>query len=433
MKTTKNRDRARRRSSSPEKRRRSLKVLPAEPEPPLEAPEPAPPEIGSRPGTAPGAIPRLVELAAELRKQVQHPRVRRILVPLLIGGAALALAAPIGLWALYRYGYVISRNALVKGHIADVGTRVDGAVSSVLVDAGDRVRADQIVARLDERHLQATVERARSKLEKASLELEVEGLAIANERRRLQSAVAEASARLAAAEAQVEAARSRADEARRQHQLQKGLAEKGFIANEQVRDTESASRTADALVAAAEAERRATEAVRHSTQVESEGLAVREERVAVLDSEVATFRAELEAAEADLEGTVIRAPGDGAVVRRIVQPGGSVVVGQPIIALWIGEELWVEAWIDEDDLSQVEVGNQARVSLQTHPDRVFSGTVESIGASTDFEMPFTEVPQPRNERMRGTPVVGVRVRLEEPAEGLFPGLSAVVAIRKKAR
>jgi membrane fusion protein (multidrug efflux system) len=160
---------------------------------------------------------------------------------------------------------------------------------------------------------------------------------------------------------------------------------------------------------------------------------VREERVAVLDSEVAALRAELAVAEADLEGALIRAPDDGAVVRRIVEPGGSVVVGQPIIALWTGEKLWVEAWIDEDDLSLVEVGSPATVSLQPYPDREFSGTVETIGVSTDFELPAAEVPQPRHERMRGTPVVAVRVRLDDPEEGLFPGLSAVVAIRKKAR
>jgi hypothetical protein len=33
--------------------------------------------------------------------------------------------------------------------------------------------------------------------------------------------------------------------------------------------------------------------------------------------------------------------------------------------------------------------------------------------------------------MRGTPLVGVRVRLENPEADLLPGLSAVVGIRKK--
>jgi len=167
--------------------------------------------------------------------------------------------------------------------------------------------------------------------------------------------------------------------------------------------------------------------------VESDGLKVREERITVLDSEISALRAELAVADADIEGTLIRAPADGWVVRRIAEPGTSVVVGQPLISFWIGEEVWVEAWIDETDLAHVQVGSPARITLKPYPDRVFAGVVERIGVSTDFELPDTDVPQPRHTRMRGTPVVGVRVRLEEPGEGLFPGLSAVVGIRKRPR
>ena len=44
------------------------------------------------------------------------------------------------------------------------------------------------------------------------------------------------------------------------------------------------------------------------------------------------LRSALEAAEADLDATYIRAPEDGRVVRRIVEAGGSVRLGYPIIA-----------------------------------------------------------------------------------------------------
>ena len=47
-----------------------------------------------------------------------------------------------------------------------------------------------------------------------------------------------------------------------------------------------------------------------------------------------------------------------------------------------------------------------------------------------LELPDVAVPEPRTARMRNTPVVCVRVKLDQP-DGLFPGLSAVVGIRKK--
>jgi multidrug resistance efflux pump len=303
----------------------------------------------------------------------------------------------------------------------------------VEVDAGDPVRAGQIVARLEDRQVHARMRRARSQLEKSSRELDVERLAIANERRRLGTSLAEVSAGLAVAQAGVQASESRSEEAARRLELQQSLAKSGLVADELVRTAESELRTARARAAASKAQHRAAGAAQDSAQVESEGLAVREKRIAVLESEIASLRASLAAAEADLEATMIRAPDDGAVVRRIVEPGGSTVVGQPIISLWVGKKIWVEAWIDEEDLADVEVGSTATVTLKPYPDREFSGVVEMISVSTDFELPETEVPQPRHARMRDTPVVAVRVRLDDPGERLFPGLSAVVGIRKQAR
>ena len=356
---------------------------------------------------------------------------RRTLLAILGGTVALLVVVPIALWAHYRVTHVVSRNALVKGSIANVGAQLDGVVTSVEVETGQRVKAGQILARFEDHQLQATVQRAESRLSKASRELEVERLAIEQERRRLSGRVTEASARADAARAQVEAARSQADDAGAKYELRKTLAKNGMIAQEELRGAESARRTAEALAATATADQAASKAARGLAVVESEGLTVRRRHLEVLEAEVAALRAELSLAQADLRAALIRAPADGWVVRRISEAGSSVVVGQPVVALWIGNDVWVEAWIDEDDLANVAAGNQARVTVKPYPHRVFTGVVETVGVSTDYELPDAAVPQPRNARMRAAPVVCVRVRLDR-SEGLFPGLSAVVGIRKKA-
>ncbi len=358
-------------------------------------------------------------------------RVRYAVGALLGCGAILAVVVPIPLWVGYRLTHVVSRNALVKGYIAQVGAQLSGVVASVEVDAGQSVRAGQVLARFEDHQLQANVQRARSRLATASRGLEVERLAIGQEGRRLAGVVTEASARSAAASAQVDAAQSQADDAKAWYEQRKSLAELGVIAQEELRSAETRRRTAAALASSAAADRSAALAAQQLAEVESEGLIVRKRHIVVLESEVAAFSAELALAEADLRAAVIRAPADGWVVRRIAEPGSSVVVGQPIVALWMGKEVWVEAWIEEDDLAKVAAGCAARVTVKPYPNRVFSGVVETVGVSTDYELPETAVPQPRTTRMRATPVVCVRVRLDR-SDGLFPGLSAVVGIRKKA-
>ena len=322
------------------------------------------------------ATPDPAREAARARKRLIGRWVK-ILILLGIAGAAVV---PIMLWSRYQTAYVTSGNATVKGSITQVGSQISGVVASVEVEAGQHVTAGQVLARFEDHQLQANVLRARSRLK-------------------------EAVARSSSAQARIEAAQSQSQEAKARRDQRIGLAASGAIAQDELRAAETRLKTVEAL-----------------------------ERTAIADhnetgAEVATAESELALARADLEAAVIRAPADGRVVRRISEPGASVVVGQPVVALWIGKEVWVEAWIDEDLLSKVTIGNNVRVTVNSFPGRVFHGKVESIGVSTDFELPESAVPQSRSERMRTTPVVPVRVRLADRV-GLFPGLSAVVAIQR---
>ncbi len=368
-----------------------------------------------------------------LARSAPPSRAQRLALPGVLIAVLLAIVTPLAIWLKYRADYVVSRDAVVRSYIADVGARVDGVISGIEVDTGDRVRAGQVIARLEDRHFEARVTQARSQLEKARRELEVERLAIENERQRLSGSLRETSAELSAARASVQASQSRADEALRQLEFQRSLAGQGLVPAERVRTAEARLRTAQAQADEARATFAAAGAGEDLAQVASRGIAVREKRISVLESDIAAYEAELTLAEANLEATIIRAPDDGAVVRRIVQPGGSIAVGQPVVALWVGEKIWVEAWLDEDDLANVVIGSPATVTFKSHPDREFAGVVETLGVSTDVELPDAVVPQPRRDRLRDEPVISVRIRLDDPAQDLFPGLSAVVGIRKKDR
>jgi len=350
----------------------------------------------------------------------------------LLAIAAVGLAAQIVLWVNYRAMHVTSRNAAVRGHLAEIGSRITGLVTKVEVDVGDHVTAGQVLVRLEDRHLRAEVEEARAGERGLARAVEVERLAIENERSQIQQEEREAAARVAAADAQTKGAKVRADDARREHELRESLFSRdGVVSAEDVRDAASRRRTAEAVLEEAQANAIVAESARRKGLFVSDALTIREKKVEVLEEDLLRARARLSRAEADLEGASIRAPEDGAIVRRIIQPGGSVEIGKPIIAMSLGGDVWVEAWIDEDDISAVSLGSEATVTFHSFPGREFAGVVDTIGLATDFEMPETEVPQPRSSRMRGSPVLGVRIRLKEPPPDLMPGLSAVVAIRKR--
>jgi multidrug resistance efflux pump len=200
-------------------------------------------------------------------------------------------------------------------------------------------------------------------------------------------------AELEEARAQVTGARERAAAARRTHALQRQLHGMGGVSRAELEraDSERRVREADLLAAQARVTR----------------------------------------AEAELASSAIRAPQAGSIVRRIVQPGGALEAGQPVLAMWLGDDLWVEAWIDEADLESVRLGGKAAVTFHAFPGRQFTGVVERVGLATDLEHPDSAMPHPRFARMRAAPVLGVRIRLDDPPPHLVPGLSAMVAIKKE--
>jgi membrane fusion protein (multidrug efflux system) len=328
-------------------------------------------------------------------------------------------------WALYRLGHVVSREATVQARVSQIGARFDGVVSEVLVEENERVRAGQVIARLDDRHLVAALERARSDLRRADKKLATEGLAITHEQARLDNGIAEARAEMSARAARLEAAEKEAEQAETEFQRISGLYTTGSGSSKELGDAETAMRVTAARRSAAQSEVQAAEAARDMADAERAALAVRQAELAVYESEVASARAAVEVASANLDAAVIRAPHEGWVVRRIVEPGGSVRVGQPILSLWTDEQIWIDAWIEQDGLAELEVGGPASVRVEPYGDRVWSGVIESVNLTA-----LSTEPLPPDQLQRQARLACVRVAVSDPDDKLFPGLSAVVSIPK---
>lgn len=341
----------------------------------------------------------------------------------------LVLGWPLGHWWHYQSGYITSRYAVVRGELADLGTRVDGVLARRLVQPGERVAAAQELGTLEDDHLRADVAEAEAHLETQRQELTAEQSAIEHERRSLENRTAGAAAQQAAAAADVSAARSRLAQAQAHHRARRTLLQDKAIAREEVENTARDLHRAQAHLLASEARFEEARAHRRNAELETDGLTLRRQRLPIRQARVAEAQARLGRAKADLAGMRIRAPSEGLVQRWHIHPGGSVEAGQPVVSLLLGHTRWVEAWIDEDQVGTLAPGAQALVTFASLPGREVRGAVERIGDVTDFELPDTALPQPRLARMRGTPVVAVEVRLQDPPPQLLPGMTAVVAIR----
>src|SRR5262245_40919963 len=81
--------------------------------------------------------------------------------------AVAAVAAVVGYWAVALRGTESTDDAFVEGHIAFLSPRVGGQVVEVLVEENQRVRAGDVLVRLDPADFETRVARARADLDAA--------------------------------------------------------------------------------------------------------------------------------------------------------------------------------------------------------------------------------------------------------------------------
>lgn len=360
------------------------------------------------------------------RSSRSHPRAGRWIAATLI----LAALLPALLWWQHQAGFVVSRNAMVRAHLSELGTRVAGVVREVHVDAGSRVRAGDVLLQLEDSHFRAELDRALAVHRSLEAKLATERAAIELERARLDLRIRGAEAEVRRATAALQAASSEADNAVANYRAREALLPEKAISTEVVRD---ASARADTLRAQASAARAEQEASIHALAAAQHGqreMRLREQRLEVLTAERDQAAAAVARARADLAATTIRAPADGAIIRPLAQPGMAIEAGVPALSMWFSDDTWIEAWIDEASLADIAAGSAVRVSSPALPGQVLEGRVQTVGLATDYEMPLDYLPRPRDERMQQAPLVGVAIRLESFPDIFRPGMSAIASIER---
>lgn len=355
---------------------------------------------------------------------------RRIVRWLVVSVTVAMLAIALWIFSHHRTQNIVSRNAFVKMEVTEVGARFDGRIAAVEAAPGTRVSAGQVIARLDDSHLRAQETEARAHIASLERSLVQETAAIELERQTLAVAQREARARADAMRSEVQAAKIRIAETQEYWRIRNELFKSGMISAEALREANLRKQLAQEQLTGAQGNVNAAEAAVRNAELNISGIAIRKQRLGILASEINAAQAKLARVQADLDATVIKAPTDGVIVRWLINTGGSVRTGLPMVHMVVGEDSWVEAWIDEDELDYVRVGGPAMVTLSSLPGKQFAGVIERIGVTTDFEEVVTAVPEPRHTRLRAAPIIAVIIRLSNPPKSLLPGLSAIVDINR---
>ncbi|QLA21030.1 HlyD family secretion protein [Desulfolutivibrio sulfoxidireducens] len=274
-----------------------------------------------------------------------------------------------------------------------LGFDIAGKITDVLVEEGDAVRRDQVLAKLWDADLRAAVAAAEAALAAREAELEkILAGARSMERKEAQAALAEATTVMR--------------QAKIEHERRERL-----LAGEVLAPEEADRAEREYLVS-----RQRVEAARQRFHLVDDPS--RSEDIKRAWAQADEARASLDRAKAYAAKAEIRSPIDGVVLRKHRRAGEMVSVSfdTPVVTVGDISRIRARADVDEKDIAKVREGQRAYLVADAYGERKFWGTVFRVAKILGRKNVRTDDPAEKND----TRILEALIDLDEP--GLPVGL-----------
>lgn len=284
----------------------------------------------------------MTEASSESDKNIEPDPIKKISL------IVIAIIAALLIWAVLADRYTpFSSEARVRGYVVPIAPKVPGTIESINVNYSQLVEGGDVLLQLERDEYQLAVEKAQAELEQAGQAIGAATASVAG----AETALADANAELSFAKRQ----------AARVFELEK----KGVIS--QVDGDKVRTKLQQAKLTVANASARLEKEKQNLGSAGSDNPRIRQALSA------------LQAAQLDLNNTTIRAPSKGGVTNVTTDIGYYATVGKPVMTFVSTKAVWVDAYMRENCLGNIDAGDDVELVLDVAPGQVFKGKV--IGTS----------------------------------------------------
>ena len=264
----------------------------------------------------------------------------------------------------------------------NVSANTMGRVTRLAVQEGEHVREGQFLLEIDPRSLEGQLQRG-------------------------EASVAAARSALLQTGSAVEQARATLELARRNLRRQEELWAEGLTSRESL------------------------ERAQNEVAVREADLRTREQEMLTREEQIKQEQAILATTQYDMSQVTISSPMDGMITRRNIEEGENVMVGTMnnagTVLLTIADMSVIESEIevDETDIPEVTLAQEARVTIDAVPNQTFRGRVTEIGNSPIQTGGDASTAQATNFK--------VIITLDEEVPGVRPGFTCTAEITTATR
>ena len=372
---------------------------------------------------APSEEPRVTEpIETPVQKSTPSgwapPKHTLLTTAIVMVGALLGVLIVLYAWELPPFTRAIQTtdNAYVRGQTTLISPQVSGYVVAVPVQDYEHVKADDVLAQIDDRIYHQRVDQARANLAAAQANRE-------NSAQALRSKQATANAQAASLEnAKAQLARAQAD-AKRVEEL--------------IADGSVSFRERDQTLAALRAAEASVDQSRAAGEIARQDIVAVEVGRGGLDAAVESAQAALKLAEIDLSNTTIRSPVDGQLGDVGVRVGQYVTAGTQLMYV-VPAKFWVTANFKEAQTAHMGPGQPAVFYVDALAGARLTGRVERMAPATGSEFAVLKSDNTTGNFVKVAQRMSVRIAVDpdQPlAQRLRPGMSVEVEVdtRQKAQ
>jgi multidrug resistance efflux pump len=256
-------------------------------------------------------------------------------------------------------GKTVHLNGRIEAQQVDLAPKVAGRVVKVKVREGDRVKAGDLLVKLDLGDTALAVERDLQGARSAQARYED----MASGSRRTE---------IAAAEAEVADRRAAVSLAKKELERQQQLLSKDVGTPQDFDRARTDLDRAEAALKASEEKAKLT--IEGSRHFQTEQARFESDRA----------KAQLKQSETVAQEAEIRAPANGVILHRIAEPGLLLTTGQPALTMAFADRLYVRTFIPETRLGLVHQGQPATVTVDAFPGKKFPARVAEISPDAEF-------------------------------------------------
>lgn len=299
----------------------------------------------------------------------------------------------------------LSYSGTIEATRANLAFQVSGRVASVPVEEGARVEQGQLLAVIEPEEFQSRLEQAEASLERAMGNRDQIEIILDLYRRTLPEDITRAEANL---RGQREVT---ADAEKNYHRFER-LFKETVVSEKQLDAARVSFETARARLDEGEA------ALRQARDNLKKIEAARKDLDAA-QAQVMASRAILDQSRIQLRYTQLRAPFDGIITSRNIEPGEMATPGREVISLADLSRVDLKIFVNATEIGMVRPGQEVEIRVDSFPQRAFAGTVSFISPESEFT---PKIIQTRKERVKL--VYLVKVNVPNPDLALKPGMPA---------